>query len=122
METELIITLQEANQEIQGWVSKLSRKNGDPNYAALPPGELRALNGKLASVARRLVNLSPGQPKPEALQRALGEYLASLESLKAVLGKVEEVLSKHRDRLKKDLAQTNSARAWVEAYRATNPA
>lgn len=120
MESELISTLQEANQEIRSAILKWSETNVGAKHAAFPPGELQALSGKLAQVARRLRHLSPDQPKAEALQVAIGEYVSNLESLNTVLAGVQEALRKQRDHLKRDLAHTHSARAWMEAFRATH--
>jgi DNA repair exonuclease SbcCD ATPase subunit len=120
MQSELIVTLQEANREIRGLVSKLSENSVEANNAALSPGELQALSRKLAQVAKRLDLVSPAQPKQEALQAVISEYVDNLEKLKAVLGRVQNSLGKQRDRLKKDFEHLNSARAWAETFRATN--
>ena len=122
MHSELISALQKANQEIGSLVSLLSGKDVASIYAALPPGELKNLNGKLARIAACLGQISPGQPNEPELQSALGEYLANLESLMTVLLRVQDILARQRDRLKKDLSQMNSARAWAEAFRATSSA
>ncbi len=122
MQSELISALQKANQEIGSTVSRLSGKDMASIYMALPPGELRNLNGKLAGIAAGLGRLSPGQPKDPKLQSALGEYLANLESLKTVLVRFQDSLARQRDELKKDLAHMNSTRDWVQAFRATSSA
>jgi hypothetical protein len=57
----------------------------------------------------------------EASQAVISEYVDNLEKLKDVLGRAMDSLGKRRDRLKKDLEHLNSARAWVETFRATNP-
>jgi hypothetical protein len=56
----------------------------------------------------------------DALRAVLSEYVENLETLKGALGKVQDSLGKQRDRLKKDFEHLNSARAWVETFRATN--
>ena len=122
MQSELISNLQKANQEISSTISRLSEEDVASVQKALPPAVLQALNGKLARIAVCLGRLSPGQPKEPELQSALGEYLANLESLMTVLIRVQDTLAKQRDQLKKDLAQMNSARSWVEAFRATSSA
>ena len=96
--------------------------NVDSIYAALPPGELQALNGKLTRIAAELGQLPAGQHRQAALVSALREYLFNLESLKTVLASVQGTLAMQRDRLKKNLSHMNSARAWVEAFRATSSA
>jgi len=120
MHSDLITTLQKANQEISRTVSRLSEADIASIYAALPPGELQSLNGELARIAARLGQLSAGQPKEAALESALSEYLTNLESLKAVLATVQDRLAKQRDQLRNELAHMNSARAWVEAFRAAS--
>jgi len=122
MQSELIRTLQKANREISSTVTKLSEANVASVCQTLPPGELRALNGKLARIAARLVRLAPGRPKEPELQSALAEYLANLESLKTVLVGVQDTLSRQRDQLKKNLNHMNSARSWAEAFRASSSA
>jgi len=122
MQSELISDLQKANQEIRSTVGQLSATDVASIYAALLPGELQALNGKLMHIAARLGQLPPGQPKVAALQSALGEYLSNLESLRGVLVRVQDLLAKQRDQLKNDLAHLNSTRAWVEAFRTTSTA
>ena len=122
MQSELIRTLQKANQEISSTVSRLSEEDIASVYKVLPPGVLSALDGKLARIAACLGQISPGQPNEPELQSALGEYLANLESLMTVLLRVQDILARQRDRLKKDLSQMNSARAWAEAFRATSSA
>ena len=122
MQSELITAVQNTNQEIRSTVSKLSETNVASIYAALPPGELQALNGKLARIAAGLRQLPAGQHRETALVSALGDYLSNLDSLKTVLARVQDTLVKHRDHLKKDLSHMNSARAWVEAFRATSSA
>lgn len=120
MQSELIVALQEANREIRGLVSKLSDNSVEANYAVLSPGELKALAQKLAHVAKLLDHVPPAQPNQEALQAAASEYAGNLETLKGVLGKIQDSLGKHCDRLKKDFEHLNSARAWVETFRATH--
>jgi chromosome segregation ATPase len=120
MQSELIVALEEANREIRGLVSKLSENSMEADNAVLSPGELKALAEKLAKVAKLLERVSPAQPKEEALQAVLSEYVDNLEKLKGVLGKVQDSLGKQRDRLKKDFEHLNSARAWVETFRATH--
>ena len=120
MQSDLIIALRNTNQEIRSTISKLSETNVASIHAALPPGELQALNGKLSRIAAGLGQLSAGQNREVALASALGEYLTNLESLKTVLANVQDTLAKQRDQLKKDLSHMNSARAWVEAFRATS--
>ena len=101
-------------------VSKLSENSVEANNAVLPPGELKALAEKLAQVAKLLDLVPPAQPKEDALQALISEYVDSLEKLKDVLEKVQDSLGEQRDRLKKDFEHLNSARAWVETFRATN--
>lgn len=120
MQPKLIVFLGEVNREIRGLVSKLSENSVEGNKAVLSPGQLKALAGKLAQVAKLLDLVSPAQPKEDALQAAISEYVDNLEKLKGVLGKVQDSLGKQRDRLKKDFEHLNSARAWVETFRATN--
>jgi hypothetical protein len=55
-----------------------------------------------------------------ASQDVISEYIDNLEKLKGVLGRAMDSLGKRRDRLKKDLEHLNSARAWVETFRATH--
>jgi predicted nucleic acid-binding Zn-ribbon protein len=120
MQSELIATLQEANREIRGLVSKLSGKKGEACNAALLPGELQALSRKLARIAKQLSHVPPTQPKEEALQAAISEYAGNLETLKAALEGVQDALGKRRDQLKRDLDHMNSTRAWVKAFRSTH--
>jgi len=120
MQSELIATLQEANREIRGLISKLSGKKGEAYNVALVPGELQALSRKLARIAKQLGRVPPTQPKDEALQAAISEYAENLETLKRVLGGAQDALGKRRDQLKRDLDHMHSARAWMEAYRSTN--
>jgi DNA repair exonuclease SbcCD ATPase subunit len=120
MQSELIVALQEANREIRGLISGLSENSVEANNAALSPGKLQVLSQKLAQVAKRLDGVPPDQRKQEALQAVLSEYVENLETLKGALGKVQDSLGKQRDRLKKDFEHLNSARAWVETFRATN--
>jgi hypothetical protein len=120
MQPKLIVFLGEVNREIRGLVSKLSATSVEANNAVLPPGELKALSEKLAQVAKLLDLVPPAQPKEDALQAVISEYVDNLEKLKGVLGKVQDSLGKQRHRLKKDLDHLNSARAWMEAFRATN--
>jgi DNA repair exonuclease SbcCD ATPase subunit len=120
MPSELIAALQEANREIRWLVTKLSENSVEANNAGLAPGELQALSQKLAQVAKLLGRVSSAQPKQEALQAVISEYAGNLETLKGVLGKVQDALGRQRDRLKKDFEHLKSARAWVETYRATN--
>jgi uncharacterized membrane protein YdfJ with MMPL/SSD domain len=81
---------------------------------------LKALAEKLAHVAKLLDLVPPAQPKEDALQAVLSEYVDNLEKLKDVLEKVQDSLGEQRDRLKKDFEHLNSARAWVKTFRATN--
>jgi len=120
MQSELMVFLGEVNREIKGLVSKLSENSVEANNAVLPPGELKALAEKLAQVAKLLDLVPPAQPKEDALQALISEYVDSLEKLKDVLEKVQDSLGEQRDRLKKDFEHLNSARAWVETFRATN--
>jgi chromosome segregation ATPase len=120
MQSELIVALQEANREIRGLVSKLSENSVEENQAVLSPGELKVLARRLAHVAKLLGRVSPAQPGQEALRATISEYAGNLERLKGVLGKVQDSLGKQRDRLKKDFEHLNSARAWVETFRATH--
>jgi len=122
MQSELIAALQSTNQEIRSTVSRLSETNVASLHAAFPPGELQALNARLSRMAARLGQLPAGQHREAALVSALGEYLSNLDSLKTVLARVQVTLAKQRDHLKKDLSHMNSARAWVEAFRATSSA
>ena len=122
MSSELITALRNTNQVIKSTVSKLSETDAASIYAALPPGELQALNGKLARIAAGIGRLPAGQRREPALVSLLGEYFSNLESLKTVLTKVQDTLAQQRDQLKKDLSHMNSARAWVEAFRATSSA
>jgi len=122
MQSELITALRNTNQEIKSTVSKLSAPDAASIYAVLPPGELQALNGRLARIAAGLGQLPASQHREAALVSALGEYLSNLASLKTVLTSVQDTLAKQRDQLRKDLSHMNSARAWVEAYRATSSA
>jgi chromosome segregation ATPase len=120
MQSELIVALQEANREIRGLVSRLSENSVEADKAVLSPGELKALAEKLAKVAKLRELVSSAQPKEEAVQAVLSEYVDNLETLKGVLGKVQDSLGKQRDQLKKDFEHLNSARAWVETFRATH--
>lgn len=120
MRSALIVALQEGNQEIRRLVSKLSENSLEANNPAPLPSELQALARKLARVANQLGRVFPAQTNEEALQAAISEYVANLERLKRVLGKVQDSLGKRRDQLKKQFEHMNSARAWVEAFRATN--
>ena len=120
MQSELIVVLEEANRAIRGLVSRLSENSVEANHAVLSPGELKALSQKLAQVAKLLGLASLAQSKDEALPPAIDEYAANLETLKRVAGKAQDSLGKKRDQLKKNLEHLNSARAWVETYRATN--
>jgi chromosome segregation ATPase len=120
MQPEPIVFLEEVNREIRGLVSKLSENSVEGNKAVLSPGELKALAGKLAQVAKLLDLVSPAQPKEDALQAVISEYVDNLEKLKGVLAKVQDSLGKQRDRLKKDFEHLNSAQAWVKTFRATN--
>ena len=120
MQSELIATLQEANREIRGLISKLSGKKSKAYNAALLPGELQALSRKLARIARQLAGVPPTRPKEEALQAAISEYAGNLQELERALGGVQDALGKRRDQLKRDLDHMNSARAWMEAFRSTN--
>ncbi len=122
MQSELITALQNTNREIRSTVSRLLETNVASIYAALPPGELLALNWKLARIAAGLGQLPAGHNREAALVSELGEYLSNLDSLKTVLASVQDTLAKQRDQLKKDLSHMNSARAWVEAFRATSSA
>ena len=112
--------MQEANREIRGLVSRLSENSVEADKAVLSPGELKALAEKLAKVAKLRELVSSAQPKEEAVQAVLSEYVDNLETLKGVLGKVQDSLGKQRDQLKKDFEHLNSARAWVETFRATH--
>lgn len=120
MQSELIVALQEANREIRGLVSRLSENSAQADNAVPSPGELKVLTEKLAKVAKLLELVSPAQPKEQALQALLSEYVDNLKTLKGVLGKVQDSLGKQRDQLKKDFEHLNSARAWVETFRATH--
>lgn len=120
MPSELVVALQEANREIRGLVTRLSEGSAEANNVPLPPGELQALSRKLSRVAKLLGRVSPAQPEQEALQAAISEYTGNLETLKGVLGRVQDSLGKQRDQFKKDFEQLNSARAWLETFRATN--
>ncbi len=120
MQSELIILLEEASREITGLVSKLSDNGVDPACTAPPPGELKALSGKLAQVGSLLARRSPAQPNDATLQAALHKYVTNLETLKRALGEVQDSLGKKRDRLKKGFDHLDSARAWVETFRATH--
>jgi DNA repair ATPase RecN len=112
--------MEEANRAIRGLVSRLSENSAEADQVTLSSGELKALSQKLAQVAKLLELVSPTQPKQEALQAVLSEYVDNLEKLKGVLGRAMDSLGKHRDRLKKNLERLNSTQAWVEAFRATN--
>jgi len=120
MRSQLIVLLGEVNREIRGLVSKLSENSVESNKAVLSSGELKALAEKLPQVAKLLHLVPPPQPKDDALQAPISEYVDNLEKLKGVLGKVQDSLGKQRDRLKKDFEHLNSARAWVETFRATH--
>jgi DNA repair ATPase RecN len=120
MQSELIVALEQANRAIQGLVSKLSENSVQSDNVVLSPGELKALAEKLAKVAKLLELFCPAQPKEEALQAMLSEYVDNLEILKGALGKVQDSLGKRRDRLKKAFERLNSVRAWVETFRATH--
>jgi len=120
MPSELIIAVEEANQEIRMLIAKLSATTVETNNAVLPPGELQTLSRRIACVAQQLTCVSPAQPKEEAFHAAISAYAVNLETLKRVLGRVQDSLGKKRERLKKDLEHMNSARAWAEAYRATH--
>ncbi len=120
MPSELVVALQEANREIRGLMTTLSENSVEANNVALPPGELQALSRKLSRVAKLLGRVSPAPPEQEALQAAISEYTGNLETLKGVLGRVQDSLGKRRDQFKKDFEQLNSARAWLETFRATN--
>jgi len=120
MQSEVIAVLGEANRAIMGLLSRLSENSAKAVPKALSSSELKALSEKLAQVARRLDQVAPHQPKEQALQAVLSEYVVNLEKLKVVLGGAMEALGKHRDRLKKDLKHLSLARAWVETFRATN--
>jgi chromosome segregation ATPase len=112
--------MKEANHAIRGLVSRLSKNSAPVDQAALSSSELKALSQKLEQVAKLLGQVSPTQSKEQALQAVLSEYVDNLEKLKSVLGGAMDSLGKHRDRLKKNLEHLNSARAWVETFRATN--
>jgi DNA repair exonuclease SbcCD ATPase subunit len=120
MQPKLIVFLEEINREIGGLVSKLSEDRLEGNTAVVAPGELKVLAEKLAQVAKLLDQVPPAQPKQEGLQAVINEYTGNLETLKGLLTKVQDSLSKRRDRLKKDLQQLKSARGWVETFRATS--
>jgi DNA repair exonuclease SbcCD ATPase subunit len=120
MQSELIAVLGETNRAIRGLVSRLSEKSVETGRATLSSSELKALSQKLARVAKLLEQVSPTRPKEHALQALLNEYVDNLTKLKAVLERAKDTLGKHRDRLRKDLEQLNSAKAWVEAFRTTN--
>ena len=117
MQSELICAVREVSEDIRGVVSKLSGRSGEAGNAVLRPGELQALTRKLARVPEQLGRVSPGQPEDTALRAALSEYATNLETLKTVLAKLQDLLVKRRDRLKKDLENTNLARAWVRTLR-----
>jgi chromosome segregation ATPase len=112
--------MEEANRAIRGLLSRLSESSAEADSATLSSSELKALSRKLAQVAKLLVRVPPAQSKEQALQAVLSEYVDNLEKLKGVLGGAMDSLGKHRDRLKKNLEHLNSARAWVETFRATN--
>ena len=120
MQCELIVFLGEVNREIRGLVSKLAENSLDANHGVLPPGKLQALAEKLAQVAKRPERVSADQRKQEPLRAAISEYVKSLEALRQALGNVQDSLGQRRDRLKKDFEHLNSARAWVETFRATS--
>jgi hypothetical protein len=120
MQSELIVFLGEVNREIRGLVCKLSDNRAEAKNAALSSSELKALAQKLAQVAKLLDLVPPPQPKEDALQAVISEYVDNLEKLKGVLARVQDSLGKQRDRLKKDFEHLNSARAWVETFRATH--
>ena len=120
MHSELIVAMREASREIGELVTKLSENSVEGSHAALPPGELQALCRKLAQVAKRLDLVSPSQPKDQALQAAINDYVDNLETLRGLLITVQDTLGKRRDRLKKDFERLNSARAWAESFRATH--
>jgi len=120
MPSELIVAVEEANREIRRLVAKLSSSDVEAHKAVLLPVELQALARKLGRVAQQLGRDSPAHQKEEALQAAIGAYVGNLETLKRILERVQDSLGKKRDRLKKDFDHISSARAWVEAYRATH--
>jgi chromosome segregation ATPase len=120
MQSELTALLEEANRAIRGLVSRRSENSGQAGPITLSSSELKALSQKLAQVAKLLPQVSPTQPKEQTLQAVLSEYVDNLEKLKGVLGGAMDSLGKQRERLKKNLAHLNSARAWVAAFRATN--
>jgi DNA repair exonuclease SbcCD ATPase subunit len=120
MQPKLIVFLEELNREIGGLVSKLSENSLEGDTAVVAPGKLKVLAEELAQVAKLLDQVPPAQPKQEGLQAVINEYTGNLETLKGLLTKVQDSLSKRRDRLTKDLQQLNSARGWVETFRATN--
>ena len=120
MQPKLIEFLGGVNREIRALVSKLSQNSVEGNKAVPSLGELKALAEKLAHVAKLLDHAPPAQPKEDALQAVLSEYVDNLEKLKDVLEKVQDSLGEQRDRLKKDFEHLNSARAWVKTFRATN--
>jgi uncharacterized coiled-coil DUF342 family protein len=120
MPHELSVFLGEVNQEIRALLSQLSQNSGEGNKAVLSPGELKTLAKRLAQVAKLIDGASPTKAKEEALQAAISEYVENLEKLKGVLSKIQESLGEQRNRLKKDFEHANSARAWVDAFRATN--
>ena len=122
MQSELISALQQANEEIRSTVSKLAEPNGAAICATLPRAALQSLNQKLARVAARLGQLTAERRRDAGLELELSEYVANLESLKQALATVQDTLTKERDRLRKDLTHKNSARAWVEAFRAARSA
>jgi chromosome segregation ATPase len=120
MQSQLIAEIEEANRAIRGLVSRLSENSAAGGPATLSPSELKALSQKLAQVVKLLDQVSSTQPKEDALQAVLSEYVDNLEQLKDVLAKTMDSLGNYRDRLKKNLERLNSAQAWVEAFRTTN--
>ena len=120
MPSELIAEMEEASRAMRGLVSRLSESAAEARQDTLSSGELKALSQKLAQVAKLLDHVSPTQPKEPALQAVLSAYVDNLEKLRGVLGRAMDALGKRRERLRKDLEHLNSAKAWVEAFRATN--
>ena len=117
MQSELISALLEVSEDIRAIVSKLSGRSGEAGSPVLRPGELQALTRKLARVPKQLGRVSPGSPEDIVLRAALSEYAGTLMALKTVLARFQDSLAKRRDQLKKDLENTNLARAWVRTLR-----
>ena len=117
MSSELTIALQEANREIGALVTKLSENPVHTQNPVLRPGEIRSLHSQLTRVGKQLNLFSCGLAEDDASEAAIREYVGNLEALRGLLGKMQQVLTSRRERIRKELAHMHAAGAWMQTYR-----